>query len=100
MAHILRTKVFSMSEKPQKEPQQVIMAAETISRYLKSNLNSFDSLEGIVNWWIMRQRIEESTAMVKAAMDYLVSKGEVEKIDTSGKVFYASTDRDNFDNPV
>ena len=89
-----------MPKKPQKESEQVIMAAETISRYLKSNLNSFDSLEGIANWWLMRQRIEESTAVVKAAMDYLVSKGEVEKIETSGKVFYASTDCDNFDNPV
>jgi hypothetical protein len=89
-----------MSKKPQNEHEQVIMAAETISRYLKSNLNSFDSLEGIVTWWLTRQRIEESTAIVKAAMDYLVSKGEVEKIDTSGKVFYANTDRENFDNPV
>jgi hypothetical protein len=89
-----------MSNQSQQETKQVIMVADMISRYLKSHPKAFDCLEGILGWWLPKQKIEESNAMVQAAMDYLVSNGEVEKFDFNGKTFYASASRNNLDNSV
>jgi predicted sugar kinase len=79
------------------QPQQVLMVAGRISRYLESCPKAFDSLEGILRWWLLKQHIEESTELVQAAMDYLVSSGEVEQIKSSGKTFYASASQKKSD---
>lgn len=72
------------------QPQQVLIVAGRISSYLESRPKALDSLDGILRWWLLKQHIEESTELVQAAMDYLVSCGEVEEIESSGKTFYAS----------
>ena len=72
------------------QPQQVLIVAGRISSYLESRPQALDSLDGILRWWLLKQHIEESAELVQAAMDYLVSSGEVEQIESSGKTFYAS----------
>ena len=78
-------------------PQQVLMVAERISRYLEYRPEALDSLDGIHRWWLLRQHIEESKEMVQAAIDYLVSNGEVEQIKSNDKTFYTSAHRENTD---
>lgn len=79
------------------QPQQVLMVAGRISRYLESRPKSLDSLDGILRWWLLKQQIEESKEIVQAAMDYLVSNGEVEQINSNNKTFYTSVHRKNSD---
>jgi len=67
------------------------MVAEQISRYLESRPNAVDSLDGIVHWWLLKQKIEESAEVVQAAVDALIKDGVVEKIERNGKTFYTST---------
>jgi hypothetical protein len=50
-------------------------AAECILAYLLDNPEAEDSIDGIVAWWVMRQRIRYETARVKDALSKLVKEG-------------------------
>ena len=45
--------------------------------YLADHPNSGDTLEGIVQWWLLERRIEHGIAKVREALAELVSKGLV-----------------------
>jgi hypothetical protein len=57
---------------------------EFILGFLLKNPDAEDTLEGIVEWWLMRERIEYETGRVKAALQDLVAKGFVLERKRSG----------------
>lgn len=70
--------------------QQVESVANEISRYLDAHPYAADSIEGIAEWWLARQRLEETVSMVQQAIEHLVEQGQVEKVvGHSGKVIYS-----------
>lgn len=52
--------------------------ARTILRYIAAHPDACDSLEGICDWWLARQRREDGRCEVAAALQYLVAGGQVE----------------------
>ncbi len=50
---------------------------QVILSYLVENPDARDTLEGIVQWWVLQQRIKEGMAEVRMALDKLVDKGWV-----------------------
>jgi len=48
-----------------------------ILAYLAEHPDAQDTLEGIVEWWLLEQRIKRWTARVKEALAELVSRGLV-----------------------
>ena len=72
----------------QKEEEPFNLASQLLS-YLAENPDAQDTLEGIVDWWLMQQRIEYEISRVKDALTWLVSSGLV--VEASGRdsrVFY------------
>ncbi len=63
---------------------RVLEAAMAIKRYLQSHPNAADSSEGVLRWWLARQRYDESVETVRQALEWLVTEGEVEKTETYG----------------
>lgn len=61
-----------------------------ILEYLLANPEARDDLEGIADWWLMKQYISDSVDMLSEMIDELVSKGYVcvSNIGTS-KIVYA-----------
>ncbi len=59
-------------------PSQVTDVAETIFRYLAAHPDACDSMPGIRDWWLVRQRIEDAERDVVAALRYLVDAGKLE----------------------
>ena len=51
--------------------------AYDILAYLAEHPEAQDTLEGIVEWWLLEQRIKRETANVKEALADLVAKGLV-----------------------
>ena len=51
--------------------------ANEISRYLSRHQFAADTVEGICDWWITRQRIEEEQKRVLAALDYLIEHRKI-----------------------
>ena len=48
-----------------------------ILAYLQANPDAQDTLEGIVEWWLLDQRIRDETDRVKEALAYLTKQGLV-----------------------
>jgi len=55
-----------------------------ILRYLLKHPEARDSIEGIAEWWVLLQRIEDEVDNVKEALDLLIQQGLVEVEEGSG----------------
>ena len=53
--------------------------AEQIEGYLAHRGGAADTLDGVVHWWLLQQRVLESEAEVKRALDLLCSRGRIRK---------------------
>ena len=62
---------------PISDDSDVEHIAEYIVSYLNNHPNAADTVEGITEWWLLRQQIEISSALVQEALDYLVSESVV-----------------------
>ena len=78
-------------QKVKVKDEDIVTVAQEIRNYLMAHPNAADSLEGIVKWWLTRQRYEEAMGQVQKALDYLVVRGDISKRQlSSGKVIYSS----------
>ncbi len=69
---------------------EIALLAQEVDDYLRSYPDAADSIEGIVNWWLLRQRHEQTRELVQQALEHLVAQGLVNKIATpGGEVIYA-----------
>ncbi len=75
---------------PNTTEEALAAVADAIKRYLDAHPNVADSVEGIVHWWLTRQRLEDATEVVEEALERLAAKGEVTKTITGeGKILYS-----------
>lgn len=66
-----------------------ITIARRILRYLKSNAGSRDTIEGICEWWLLHDRIEETVSHISNGVAWLMTKGYLSEIpNPGGKVLY------------
>ena len=56
-----------------------VALANEITRYLQNHPQSADTLDGIVKWWLLRQRYRDTTEKVSHALSYLQKKGVLKK---------------------
>jgi len=60
-----------------------------ILAYFVDHPQAQDTVEGIVEWWLLEQRIKQATTQVKAALEQLVAEGLVIiREGTAGRVYY------------
>lgn len=72
--------------------KNVLAVAKEIQSYLDKHPNAADSAEGVMRWWLSQQRFEESMQIVQAALELLVSKGNVDRAVTpGGRAVYSNT---------
>jgi hypothetical protein len=60
------------------DTRSVEALAREIQAYLDQHPAAADTLEGILAWWIARQRMAESADEVQQALDYLVSQQRIQ----------------------
>jgi hypothetical protein len=79
--------IVSMS--PHDKSDLTPLSAE-ILRYLRAHPQAADTVDGIVLWWLPRQRYDEAVDRVQHALDDLVARGWVDPITLmDGTVLYA-----------
>lgn len=67
--------------------------AAVILRYIGSRPDACDTLEGVSEWWLARQRYEDSYSSVAAALELLIERGQAEAIRSAdGRVVYRSVE--------
>lgn len=59
--------------------QKVEQVAQEIRRYVARKKKVAETAEGFASWWLPQQRFEESVEVVRAALEYLVTEGVLEK---------------------
>ena len=60
-----------------------------ILAYFADHPQAQDTVEGIVEWWLLEQRIKRASTQVKAALAQLVAEGLViARKGTAGRVYY------------
>ncbi len=75
------------------DTQSIENLAREIQAYLDQHPAAADTLEGIVAWWIARQRMADSLDKVQRALDYLVSRQRIRAHRREGgAVVYARPD--------
>lgn len=63
--------------------------AGEILRYLRHHSSASDTAEGITQWWIKRQRLEDTLIWVQSALDRLVAESRLETRTTlDGRLLY------------
>lgn len=72
--------------------EEITGIARRIDRYLQAHPNAADSAEGILRWWLARQRFDESVQKVEQALALLLREGAIEKkVLIDGRVLYVGT---------
>jgi hypothetical protein len=54
------------------------LVADTILRYITAHPDACDSLEGICDWWLVRQRRDDAKRDIANALEDLVAAGLIE----------------------
>ncbi len=60
--------------------------SELVIDYLQKNLDAGDTLEGITNWWLERERIDQVVDEITAVLENLVQKGTIQVVRTPSGV--------------
>ena len=69
-------------------------AANKILRYLIENPKAKDTLEGIVDWWLLQQDIKQSVTLIRKAVDGLIHKGFLLEKQGNGRTKYYQVNRE------
>ena len=70
------------------QPVKVDSIAKDIKEYFRGNPHAGDTVEGIANWWITKQSLNNARDMVLEALEMLVQQGELHKRVYGGRVIY------------
>ena len=68
--------------------------AGVVARYLRAHPEASDTLDGIAHWWLSRQRQDDASELVQAALDLLIERGVVERRTTADGVVLFRSARD------
>ena len=74
--------IGTLKDNPENENEEL---ASDILRYLRSHNEAGDTLEGIAQWWLLREWAERRLHDVEHAIDLLVEAGLVVKKMRSGQ---------------
>ncbi|MEJ2454148.1 MAG: hypothetical protein P8103_08340 [Candidatus Thiodiazotropha sp.] len=70
---------------------EVERIARDVQAYLERHPHAADTLEGVVKWWLMRQRYDQAEGLVGKALNMLEHDGLIAKATTSdGRTIYSS----------
>jgi hypothetical protein len=71
------------------ERNEVIEAADAIRRYLAVRPNAAETVEGVAQWWLARQRREDAIELARRALLHLEERGQVVRFHLAGgKLMY------------
>lgn len=64
------------------QPASIDDVAALILAYVADRPNACDTIDGIRSWWIPRQLIEHADGDVRAALELLVERGQLVRVDS------------------
>mgnify|MGYP006075701407 CR=1 FL=1 len=85
-----------LKKTPAKAPavKGVESVARDLSMYFFNNPEAGDTLEGIADWWVARQRRSNVAGVVRSALEHLVDEGKVSKRNYGNRELYVASRTD------
>lgn len=84
-----------MQKNNNEQSEETLLIARSILEYLENRKDAADTLKGMLQWWIARQRILEHEQKVHDAVSYLCEEGKLIKHNLpGGSIIYALKDSD------
>ena len=73
---------------------KVMRLNEEILTYLRAHKDAADTLDGIIAWWLPRQRYEQSKEQIQKALDDLLAQGLIRRdLLSDGTAIFSKADR-------
>ncbi len=72
-------------------------ASHKILAYLLDNPDAQDTLEGIVEWWLLQQDIKRSVTLIRMTVDGLIHKGFLLERQGNDKTKYYQVNRNRLE---
>jgi hypothetical protein len=69
--------------------------AQQIQEYLELRPQAGDTLEGIANWWLLRQQVNESVEEIKRALAILKTRNVIVEQKMAGRTIYVASRRND-----
>ena len=82
--------------KPDKDTARKLEIAYDILSYLTEHPDAQDTIEGIIEWWLLEQKIKRETDNVKEALAQLVADGFVLECKYGGSRSYYKINIDKY----
>jgi hypothetical protein len=83
--------------KPRRYPRQKESGVENIAKDLNdhffNNPEAGDTVEGIADWWVARQRRSNAITLIQEALEFLVEEGSVRKLSYGNREIYSANNR-------
>lgn len=71
----------------------IVVIAQEIKHYFEAHPNAADSIDGIIKWWLQRQRYLNAIEKIGQALEYLTVHGEIKKTVTpGGRTIYSNAE--------
>lgn len=65
--------------------------AKDLSEHFFNNPEAGDTIEGIADWWVARQRRSNAVSQIQKALEYLIEEGVVRKRSYGNREIYSAT---------
>lgn len=73
-----------MSDPPERDDA----LCDEVLDYLREHTRATDTLEGIAEWWLPRHQVRVGVERVSRALETLVRRGQVVRVDERGQTLY------------
>ena len=65
--------------------------AKDLSEHFFNNPEAGDTVEGIADWWVARQRRSNAISLIQKALEFLIDEGVVRKRSYGNREIYSAT---------
>lgn len=74
-------------QRPEGDPQEAELS-QAVMRYLREHPHAMDTLEGIAQWWLPREKVRVEVSKLAQAIDRLVGDGTLQRIGSGESARY------------
>ena len=82
------TIAVNVNKDERRDENKIKSVAREIEEYFDSHPEAGDTLEGISDWWVSRQRLRDEKSLIRAALAHLVTEGVLQKRHHGGREIY------------
>ena len=82
------TSAAQATDTKETEDTKIKSVAKEIEEYFDTHPDAGDTLEGIADWWVSRQRLRDEKSLIRATLAHLVTEGVLQKRHHGGREIY------------